>query len=206
MKKYNLIIDTRQHEGKHDAKHDYFATVPEIGEIIERKLDVGDYMLEGADMCAGRTSVDTKANIQELHQDIQGSDHVRFREELKRAQEQGVRLVILTETEHVASLDELGKWREPNSEYCRRGGKPRAEQWARKTHKPLPKGTPRRIYGSTLAKACRTMEERYGCEFYFCTPDVAGEFVMACLFTPYPKLFRTLVEDRGCFRKERGTK
>lgn len=171
-----LIIDTRQQKGKHIIKHSFF-----LGaglEVEEHALYAGDYMLVGTPL-----SIDTKANIQELNGDIYGSDHERFRAELIRAKEAGIKLIILTETEHVASLDELGKWREPNSEYCRRGGKPSLEAWCKKNKKRMPKGTPRRIYGSQLAKSCRTMQEKYGCEFYFVSPLRSGELILDMLMT-----------------------
>ena len=171
-----LVIDTRQQKGKHTAKHSLF-----LGaglNIVEKKLYAGDYMLIGTNL-----SIDTKEHLQELNKDVRSSDHSRFKREVVRAQEAGIKLVILTETEHVASLDELGKWREPNSEYCRRGGSPRLEAWCKKNKKPMPKGKPRRIYGSQLAKSCRTMEKKYGCEFLFCSPKFAGELILDMLMT-----------------------
>lgn len=174
-----LVIDTRQQKNKHAVKHSFFYGAGL--EVIEHSLYAGDYMLVGTGV-----SIDTKRNIQELSQDIMGKDHDRFRAELIRAQEAGIKLIILTETNHVASLDELSKWREPNNEWCRRGGKPRLEAYLKKNKKALPKNMARRIYGSVLAKSCRTMEKKYGCEFYFVTPNQAGEWVLDALLTSPP--------------------
>ena len=178
-----LIIDTRQKKGKHQLKHDFFKSLDDI-EIIEHALNVGDYMMVGCPY-----SFDTKANIQELAQDIQGKDHDRFRRELIRAQEAGIKLVILVETKHVSTLDELAKWREPNDEYYRRGGR-KCPNAYKSNCKRKPKGTPRRIYGKPLAKACETMEKKYGCEFVFCEPEKSGCLIIDVLMTdPFDPAF-----------------
>lgn len=171
-----LIIDTRQKKGKHNLKHSFFEGLEDV-EIVEHALKVGDYMLVGCPLC-----LDTKANIQELKQDIQSKDHERFVKELQKAKDAGIKLIILTETEHVSSLEELAKWREPNNEYYRRGGR-RCSKTYKDNGKKSPKGRPRRIYGKPLAKACETMQEKYGCEFYFCTPKVAGSFIIDALMS-----------------------
>lgn len=168
-----LICDTRQHVGKHDAKEAYFKKLKNYT-ILEQKLEVGDYMIMG-----GHISVDTKAHIQELAQDM-WRDHERFHNEIVRAQEMGIKLYILVETYHVLNLDELAKWREPNDEFCRRGGKLKNRVSYRRDGKNKC-ATPQRIYGKRLAQQCHTMEERYGCEFLFCNPTYAGKKVMQLL-------------------------
>lgn len=173
-----LICDTRQHVGKHDAKETYFKKLKDY-EILEQKLEVGDYMIMD-----GHISVDTKAHIQELAQDM-WRDHKRFHNEILKAQELGIKLYILVETHHVMNLDELAKWREPNDEYCKRGGKLKNRVSYRvKTKDGKWKNVcncPQRIYGKRLAAQCRTMEERYGCEFLFCNPTYAGKKVIQLL-------------------------
>ena len=150
-----VLADTRQHAGKHDEKH---ADMAASGyEPKFSKLYVGDYQMPPS------VAVDTKRSIAELASNV-WTQHDRFRRELVRAQEAGVRLVILVENTHgVTDLVTLAQWVEPQREFNRR------------------KNAQRRIYGSTLAKACATMQEKYGCEFMFCKPGEAGQAVLRIL-------------------------
>lgn len=152
-----LIRDTRQQRGKHEAKHRWF---DEHGVVsVSSGLYVGDYMV------MGDVSVDTKRDLEELCQCLD-ADHVRFRNEMVRARDAGVRLVILTENEDgVTDLESLALWVEPYDEFVRRNGS----------------GKARRRYGKRFAQACRTMTERYGAEFQFCTPAEAGRRVCEIL-------------------------
>lgn len=154
-----LIEDTRQQAGKHGLKRRWFE---EHGiEVVRSKLIVGDYMLVG-----GTVSVDTKKDVYELLADVE-QQHARFVGELETAQRLGIQLWVLVENRHgVTGLSTLEKWVEPMDHYMMRKKKaPNAQR----------KG------GRRLAKACRTMEERYGARFAFCRPSEAGEFVMRIL-------------------------
>ena len=68
-----LLEDTRNKIDKHELKHDYFAS--EGIEVVRTKLPFGDYALWGS-----ITSVDTKADVEEIAQNI-GAEHKRFMEE-----------------------------------------------------------------------------------------------------------------------------
>lgn len=150
-----IIEDTRNKPGKHRAKNEYWANA---GVSVTRsKLAVGDYCLPPS------VAIDTKESITELAGNIMG-DHERFRRECIAARDQGTRLIVLTENLHgVRSIAGLAQWREPVSEFKRR------------------KAAQRRIDGARLAKACRTMEGRYGVEFRFCAPEDAGRLVLEIL-------------------------
>ena len=147
-----LMIDTRQQEGKHNLKHDYFAS---IGlDIVRTKLPVGDYQFYG-----GTVTVDTKANMEEIAANIGGKEHARFREECKLAKKLGAQLVILVENrDGIFSLSDVPRWVNPN-----------------------PRKVAQSIEGPRLAKAMRTMGERYGVRFMFCTPEEAGQRVLEIL-------------------------
>jgi len=165
-----LLEDTRQQNSKHDLKHKYFA---EHGiEVRRTKLYVGDYTLPtNQSVC-----VDSKASIAEILNNVCGKEHDRFRRECERAQEAGIKLIILVENkEHeikpgivnktVRSLRELASWKNPRL-FIFKGGK-----------QLYPKATK----GATLMKACYTMEKKYGCEFVFCTPEESGAKIMELL-------------------------
>ena len=153
-----IIEDTRQqlHGGdKHAAKHEAWAA--EGVALIRSKLAFGDYALPPA------VSIDTKRSIFELAQNIE-QQHQRFKRELIAARDAGCLLVVLTENDAgVRSLDDLARWRESATEFARR------------------RNAQRRIEGSRLAKACSTMQARYGARFEFCSPDEAARRIVEIL-------------------------
>lgn len=150
-----LIEDTRQQKDKHELKH---AGFERLGvSLVRSKLAFGDYCKPP------ESSVDTKADIYELAYDID-RDHARFKRECVGAREAGVRLVVLIENDDgVVDLETLASWAEPPEHFAKR------------------KNARRRIKGDRLAKACATMEQRYGVSFVFCRPDEAAELIMEIL-------------------------
>ena len=150
-----LIEDTRQQSGKHDTKHGWWAAHDVA--LIRSKLAWGDYALPPV-VC-----VDTKASIAELACDID-QQHARFRRELLGARDAGVKLVVLVENDDgVESLADLSGWNESQHDFAQR------------------KFAQKRIHGSRLAKACATMEARYGVRFEFCPPAEAAERIVSIL-------------------------
>ena len=167
-----LLEDTRNQPGKHDMKNKYFS---EHGvEVRRTKLYVGDYTLPADQSIC----IDTKKDIQELIGDICGKSHERFRDECVRAQEAGVKLIILVENEPgyvdrkqtiynkvARSVDDLFSWKNP-----------RFFIWVKGKQK-----YPTATKGAVLAKCCKTMNEKYGVEFQFCKPEEAGERILSIL-------------------------
>lgn len=165
-----LLEDTRQQAYKHSTKHRWFE---QNGIIVKRQaLYVGDYTLPtDQSVC-----IDTKKDIQELVGDICGKQHERFRAECQRAQEAGIRLIILTENigghirdnviqPTIRSLDELHLWKNPRL-FIMAGRKQKY---------------PRATRGVTLMRACMTMQAKYGVEFLFCTPQESGRKIVELL-------------------------
>ena len=166
-----LLEDTRNVVGKHSLKHKWFA---ENGiEVRRTKLYCGDYTLPtNQSVC-----IDTKQNLLELCGNVCGKEHARFRRECERAQEAGIKLIILVENDRqqigktgvwnpaITKLSELSRWANPRL-FIRKGGK-----------QLYPKAT----RGVTLMKACMTMQKKYGCEFVFCTPEESGAKIMELL-------------------------
>ena len=147
-----ILEDTRQQALKHELKHNYFSS--EGIEVVRTKLPFGDYALWGSSI-----AVDTKANVEEIAQNIGGAEHGRFREECKLARKCGGRLVILVENENgYRCIDDVEAWVNPNF-----------------------RKTSRSIEGPRLAKAMRTMSDRYGVRFMFCSPEEAGQMIIKLL-------------------------
>lgn len=164
-----LLEDTRQQTKKHEIKHKWFS---ENGvEIRRTKLYVGDYTLPATqNIC-----IDSKRSMLEITSNICGEQHIRFREELKRAQEAGIQLYILVENrDGINSLADVYAWENPRS---------KIQKWI-----TMPSGQRRKVLkypdatrGETLARAMMTMQERYGVKFLFCHPDEAGERILQLL-------------------------
>ncbi len=144
-----IIEDTRQQAGKHEVKH---AAWKKHGDVLVRcALPCGDYM------AVPPVSVDTKASMQEVAQNIGGSsaEHNRFRRELIKAQEAGCHLYILVENdEGIRDLAGVRLWVNPRLI-----------------------DSPKAITGERLAKAMETMQERYGVTFLFCAPERAAAMI-----------------------------
>lgn len=145
--------DSRQQAGKHDLKHQCFAS--EGHQIFRSKVIVGDY-------CKPPTvAIDTKENMSEIAQNIGGGkeEHKRFIRELKLAQEIGTQLYILVENEEgIENLEDVQRWHNPREEF-----------------------SPGCIQGPRLWKAMCTIQERYGCVFLFCRPEEAADMIVDLL-------------------------
>lgn len=121
-------------------------------ELVRNMLPFGDYALPPT------ISVDTKADMAEIASNI-GSDHQRFKRECVAAKKAGCQLVILVENrEGIASVDDVHTWINPDLVY-----------------------RPRAITGERLEKAMKTMQERYGVRFEFCTPEEAAGRIIELL-------------------------
>lgn len=169
-----VYVDTRQQAGKHERKHAWFEG--HACALVPRKLDVGDYMLEGVPY----VSVDTKRDVDEIAANIGGRNHRRFREECKRAQSSGVQLFVLVENLYgFEAIRDLFKWTNTHCKTCRvryqRGCNPRGGGKCPKH------GTRKPIQGPQLARAMVTMSRRYGVKFEFCHPNEAGARVLEIL-------------------------
>lgn len=118
------------------------------------KLPCGDYQsLDNARYC-----VDRKQNLQELVGNI-CQDHARFKAELLRAQELGIKLEFLVEHGNsIKSLSDVRHWVNP-----------------RKTVSPYA------LDGPELYKRLVTIGSKYNTRFYFCTKQDTGKRIIQLL-------------------------
>lgn len=167
-----IVEDTRQKDGKHEAKHRWWN---EHGiELVRRKLDFGDYMLDEE---RAAVSVDTKMSVAEVASNI-SSQHARFRRECLRAVGAGCSLVVLVENaEGFETVRDVAAWTNGVCLRCRRCD-PRS---------PGPCSNPRLrskakpIQGARLSKAMETMRGKYGVDFRFCHPRDAARIITEIL-------------------------
>lgn len=98
------IFDTRERKNEHIKE--YFDKHGIEYQI--RKIDVGDYQIEGKP----HISVDRKRSLGELsHNLMNAKDHSRFWKEVRRAREQKIKLFVLVEHGgQIKSIEDVAKW------------------------------------------------------------------------------------------------
>lgn len=122
-----------------------------------RKLDVGDYQIEGQPSI----SVDRKQNLQELSKNLMNAkDHSRFWKEVRRAREQRVKLYVLVEHGgQIKSIEDVSKWSDKYSG----------------------------VSGRALANEIYRVHIAYGVEFIFCDKRSTPRKIIEILQNPIDK-------------------
>ena len=134
---------------------------------IFSKLYVGDYM----NYDNPRLVVDRKQNLAELCGNV-CQQHKRFRDELLRAQENGIKLIILCEHGgQIKTLEDVHKWQNPRRK--QRIYNPTVGRWVEYETNAMT--------GEKLQKVLTTMQEKYGCEFLFCSKENTGKRIIEIL-------------------------
>lgn len=148
-----IIIDTRE-KPKAISKILKFFESQNV-KYISSKLYVGDYQL----LDNPKLVIDRKNGLGEVCSNII-QDHERFRNELIRANEVGIKVIILVATtdDKIKSLSDVYKW-----------------------YNPRLRINPKATKGVTLMKAMWTMQQKYGCEFVFCHKDKVGSKILEIL-------------------------
>ena len=119
------------------------------------RLYVGDY----ADQADARTVIDRKQNLTEVCANLT-QQHERFRSELERARDAGIRLVILVEHGRgIRTLNDVFGW-----------------------YNPRLRTSPRATTGRQLGRMMYTIAARYGVEWRFCEPAETGAEILKILF------------------------
>lgn len=178
-----LLEDTRNQVGKHKNIAKY---CQENGiEIVRTKLVVGDYM---SPYVAG-ISVDTKANIEEILQNI---TEKRFKNELMLAKKLGIHLVVLIECwSEIKCIDDVIKRENPRLEIYKLRLKKKLRlfgefnEWYLYREAKAKGLNPSRPPISTeqLRKALHTIQnnEEYDVEFQFCSKEETGQKILEIL-------------------------
>lgn len=118
------------------------------------KLYVGDYM----NLDNPRLIVDRKQNLTEVCSNV-CQDHERFRSELIRAKESGIKVIVLVEHGNgIETLEDVIWWNNPRL-----------------------KSSPKAITGERLYKILETLERKYECEFQFCDKKDTGKRIIEIL-------------------------
>ena len=155
---------------------DYCILTDEMRETIDRRRT----RLKKMDLIGDiKVAVDRKNSIDEICGNVCSTtaSHERFRDECILAQKCGCKFVILVEDDKVKSLDDLDKWVNPREKkyFVMKARQDKGY----KLKYPLPKQPP--ASGKTLAKALRTMQEKYGIEVVFAKPKDAARVMVELL-------------------------
>lgn len=153
-----ILIDSREHQ--HAIRRIKEAFDAASVRYASTKLYVGDYQ----QVKNGLLVVDRKQNLCEIANNVcQG--HERFRNELLRAKDAGIRLVILCEHGgQIKTLEDVASWKNPRL-----------------------RESPKAITGERLYKVLRTISERYDVDFRFCDKRQTGQRIMEILEVEHGK-------------------
>jgi hypothetical protein len=148
------------------------------------KLWTGDYM----SLDNPRLIIDRKQNLSEFCANV-CQNHIRFRNELIRAQENGIKLIILIEhSNRISSIDDVEVWENPRRKVRKRvwveddlkTDECGEEYWVA-AHWGFEEIETKAMTGKTLASVMRTQERKYGCEFHFCDKLHTGKKIIELL-------------------------
>lgn len=147
-----FIHDTRDKATKHCNVDEYLLS--QGHKVVRSKLFVGDVaLLNDQSIC-----IDLKKNLQEVAVNV-GQDHARFKRELERAGEYGIKLIFLVEHGgSIKTLEDVQKWANPRL-----------------------KDHPLALTGPRLYKIMLTMQNKYGIEWYFCDKRCTGKRIIELL-------------------------
>lgn len=142
-----IICDSREKKNQHVLRYFDVHNIP----YRIQKLDVADYMLEGVDGFA----IDRKQNLSELSTNLMNrKDHARFWNEMRRARDAGIRVVVLCEHGgKIRSIQDVAGWQNPYSG----------------------------VSGRALMEELYRLHIAYGVEFLFCDKRSTGKRIVSLL-------------------------
>lgn len=195
FKKEKIICDTREQKNQHILKYFEKKNI----EYETKKVDEGDYKLEGKDTIC----IERKGNLNEIMANI---TQARFKRELERAKQKGVKLVVLIEnSSDINSIDDIPlKWKNPRLEYWKFKARKQLSQdlggWFAFCEEEINKNDEWELYRNLkgrnlkvnrppqspeqLRKALHTIEdnkEDYDVEFQFCSKSETGKRILELL-------------------------
>lgn len=162
-----IQVDSREH------KKEYERICKQLDDIgikhFRSKLYCGDYQsLDNAKLC-----IDRKKDLQELCGNV-CQQHERFKNELIRAREAGIQLIILCEHgPDIKSMEDVYFWKNPRKHRV---------VWRTVNGKKTPTViSEKAVDGYQLYKSLCTIRDRYGVRFEFCTKKETGKKIVELL-------------------------
>lgn len=163
----NIQVDSREHKSEWERIQKQFDS---LGiKYFRSKLYVGDYQ----SLDNPRLVIDRKKDLQELCGNV-CQQHERFKAELVRAIQSGIKIVILCEHgEDIKTLEDVYFWQNPRKHKV---------IWKTIDGKRVKTVISHKaVDGNQLYKSLRTIKERYNVDFIFCTKEETGQKIVEIL-------------------------
>ena len=160
-------VDTREHVKEWERIKGQFDALGV--KYFRSKLYVGDYQ----SLDNPRLVIDRKKDLQEICGNV-CQQHERFKAELLRAKEQGIKLVILCEHgADIKSLEDVFFWQNPRKYQIR---------WKTVNGKRVKDViSAKAVDGNQLYKPLCTIRDRYGIDIQFCSKEETGKRITEIL-------------------------
>ena len=166
-----IQVDTREHNKEWERIKGQFDALGV--QYFRSKMYVGDYQ----SLDNPRLVIDRKKDLQEICGNV-CQQHERFKAELLRAKEQGIKLIILCEHgADIKSLEDVFFWQNPRKYQIR---------WKTVNGKRVKAViSAKAVDGNQLYKSLCTIRDRYGVSFIFCTKEETGQKIIEILGGSY---------------------
>lgn len=160
-------VDTREHAKEWERIKGQFDALGV--QYFRSKMYVGDYQ----SLDNPRLVIDRKKDLQEICGNV-CQQHERFKSELLRAKEQGIKLVILCEHGvEIKSLEDVYFWQNPRKYQIR---------WKTVNGKRVKDViSAKAVDGNQLYKSLCTIRDRYNVDFVFCQKEETGQKIIEIL-------------------------
>lgn len=160
-------MDTREHNKEWERIKGQFDTLGV--QYFRSKLYVGDYQ----SLDNPRLVIDRKKDLREICGNV-CQQHERFKAELIRAKEQGIKLVILCEHgADIKRLEDVYFWQNPRKYQMR---------WKTVNGKKVKDViSAKAVDGNQLYKSLCTIRDRYLADFVFCQKEETGQKIIDIL-------------------------
>lgn len=162
-----IQVDTREHAKEWERIKGQF---DDLGvQYFRSKMYVGDYQ----SLDNPRLVIDRKKDLQEICSNV-CQQHERFKAELLRAKEQGIKLVILCEHgADIKTLEDVFFWQNPRKYQIR---------WKTVNGKRVKDViSAKAVDGNQLYKSLCTIRDRYNVDFVFCRKEETGQKIIEIL-------------------------
>lgn len=161
-------VDTREHAKEWERIKEQFDALGV--QYFRSKMYVGDYQ----SLDNPRLVIDRKKDLQEICGNVSSKQHERFKAELLRAKEQGIKLVILCEHgADIKSLEDVFFWQNPRKYQIR---------WKTVNGKRVKDViSAKAVDGNQLYKSLCTIRDRYNVDFVFCQKEETGQKIIEIL-------------------------
>ena len=162
-----IQVDTREHAKEWNRIKGQFDALGV--QYFRSKMYVGDYQ----SLDNPRLVIDRKKDLQEICGNV-CQQHERFKAELLRAKEQGIKLVILCEHgADIKNLEDVYFWQNPRKYQIR---------WKTVNGKRVKDViSAKAVDGNQLYKSLCTIRDRYNVDFVFCQKEETGQKIIEIL-------------------------